>query len=248
MLAGFEKSTGKPPEELSLPWKGMPDLKTGEETVEIFRSWRPHSMLFNLPNGNSMALSHEDECPLHPRSIVVVDDVYCIFLGMLLENTCDLRSHYGLSRQVTEAMVVVEAYKVLRDRTPYPPDQVVRDLQGKFAFVLFDARANTLFIARDRDGCIPLQWRMARDGSLVCSDDPNVIAEACGNCCTFFPPGCIYMSGDHPLNKIRAITWEDDEGNISSVLFQVDLFTRLRSIPRTDSSANWAGVTTVDGE
>ncbi|GMP72463.1 hypothetical protein CsSME_00030496 [Camellia sinensis var. sinensis] len=164
MLAGFEKSTGKPPEELSLPWKGMPDLKTGEETVEIFRSWRPHSMLFNLPNGNSMALSHEDECPLHP-------------------------SHYGLSRQVTEAMVVVEAYKVLRDRTPYPPDQVVRDLQGKFAFVLFDARANTLFIARDRDGCIPLQWRMARDGSLVCSDDPNVIAEACGNCCTFFPPG-----------------------------------------------------------
>ncbi|CAL5409842.1 unnamed protein product [Camellia sinensis] len=179
----FEKSTGKPPEELSLPLKGMPDLKTGEETVEIFRSWRPHSMLFNLPNGNSMALSHEDECPLYPRKGLLLSWTMCIAFSL----EC-LRSHYGLSRQVTEAMVVVEAYKVLRDRTPYPPDQVVRDLQGKFACVLFDARANTLFIARDRDGCIPLQWRMARDGSLVCSDDPNVIAEACGNCCTFFPP------------------------------------------------------------
>ncbi|CAL5412220.1 unnamed protein product [Camellia sinensis] len=111
-----------------------------------------------------------------------------------------LRSHYGLSRQVTEAMVVVEAYKVLRDRTPYPPDQVVRDLQGKFACVLFDARANTLFIARDRDGCIPLQWRMARDGSLVCSDDPNVIAEACGNCCTFFPPGFLLFFTQYILH------------------------------------------------
>ncbi|GMP72456.1 hypothetical protein CsSME_00030491 [Camellia sinensis var. sinensis] len=92
MLEVFEKSTGKLPEELSLPLKGMLDSKTGEKIVEIFHSWWPHSTLFNLPNGNSMVLSHEDECPLHPRSIVVVDDVYCIFLGML-ENTCDLRSH-----------------------------------------------------------------------------------------------------------------------------------------------------------
>ncbi|KAI8000510.1 Stem-specific protein TSJT1 [Camellia lanceoleosa] len=71
--------------------------------------------------------------------------VLCI-QGLLLSWT--MCSHYGLSRQATEAMVVVEAYKVSRDRAPYPPDQVVRDLQGKFAFVLFDARAHTLFIAR----------------------------------------------------------------------------------------------------
>ena len=45
-------------------------------------------------------------------------------------------------------MVVVEAYKVLRDRAPYPPDQVIRDLEGKFAFILFDAKGGTLFTAR----------------------------------------------------------------------------------------------------
>jgi len=45
-------------------------------------------------------------------------------------------------------MVIVEVYKVLRDRAPYPSDQVIKDLEGKFAFILFDARSGTLFIAR----------------------------------------------------------------------------------------------------
>lgn len=77
----------------------------------------------------------------------MMDDVFCIFAGSL-ENMCDLRRHYGLWRQATEAMVVVEAYKVLRDRAPYPADQVLKDLQGKFAFILFDAKSSTFFTAR----------------------------------------------------------------------------------------------------
>ncbi|GFZ06223.1 hypothetical protein Acr_18g0003930 [Actinidia rufa] len=235
MLAVFEKSVGNPPEGLSLPLKGRQqpsESKSGEEVVDIFQSWRADTTLYKVPNGSSMALSHEDECPLHPRSIVVVDDVFCIFVGML-ENTCELRRHYGLSRQATESMVVVEAYKVLRDRAPYPPDQVVRGLKGKFAFVLFDAKSSTLFLARDRDGSVPFHWAMASDGSLICSDDPKIIAEACGKCYTPFPPGCIFMnrsgliSFDHPLNKVRAIAREDEEGNICAVIFQVDLYTRL---------------------
>lgn len=60
----------------------------------------------------------------------------------------ELKRHYGLSRQATEAMVLIEAYKVLRDRAPYPPDQVIKDLEGKFAFVLFDARSHIPFAGR----------------------------------------------------------------------------------------------------
>lgn len=45
-------------------------------------------------------------------------------------------------------MVVVEAYKVLRDRAPYPVDQVIKELDGKFSFVLFDSKATKLFLAR----------------------------------------------------------------------------------------------------
>lgn len=77
----------------------------------------------------------------------MLDDIFCIFSGALY-NTCDMRRHYGLSRQATEAMIVIEAYKVLRDRAPYPPDQVVKELQGKFAFILFDSKASVLFLAR----------------------------------------------------------------------------------------------------
>lgn len=76
-----------------------------------------------------------------------MDDIFCIFSGGL-DNTFDLRKYYGLSRQATEAMIMVEAYKVLRDRAPYPPDQVIKELEGKFAFILFDSKVSTLFVAR----------------------------------------------------------------------------------------------------
>lgn len=76
-----------------------------------------------------------------------MDDIFCIFSGAL-DNTSDLSRYYGLHRQTTEAMIIVEAYKVLRDRAPYPPDQVIKGLEGKFSFVLFDSRSSVLFIAR----------------------------------------------------------------------------------------------------
>ncbi|KAL0398601.1 UNVERIFIED_CONTAM: Stem-specific protein TSJT1 [Sesamum radiatum] len=126
--------------------------------------------LYNLSSGNFLALSHRDENPAHPRCIIVMDDIFCIFSGALY-NTCDLRRHY-LSRQATEAMIIIEAYK-------------------------------------DRDGCVQLHWGTAADGSLVCTDDPNVISAACGKCYTPFPPGCIFISGnglisfDHPLKGKR---------------------------------------------
>lgn len=56
------------------------------------------------------------------------------------------------------------------------------------------------------------------------------------------------MSFDHPLHKVRAIAREDDDGSISAIIFQVDLLTRLPSIPRTGSAANWAGAAVVNEE
>lgn len=56
------------------------------------------------------------------------------------------------------------------------------------------------------------------------------------------------ISFDHPLHKVKAIAREDDDGKICGVIFQVDLFTRLPSIPRTGSAANWADITVQEGE
>ncbi|CAH9141695.1 unnamed protein product [Cuscuta epithymum] len=252
MLAVFEQSIAKPPPELSRrPRTGLSGCKSREEIAASFRSRRPaDTTLYNLTNANFLGLTHGGENPLFPRSIVVMEDIFCIFCGVL-DNTCDLRKYYGLSRQATEGSIMVEAYKVLRDRAPYPPDQVIKGLDGKFAFILFDYKTSTLFLARDREGSVPLHWGVGADESLVCSDDAEFINAACGgHCYTPFPPGCIFMSGsgglksfDHPMHKVRGMVRQEGAGGeVNAVIFQVDFYTRIPSIPRTGSASNWADV------
>lgn len=74
------------------------------------------------------------------------DDIYCLFLGSL-NNLFMLNKQYGLTKCTTEAMFVIEAYRTLRDRGPYPADQVVKDLEGSFAFVVYDSKAGSVFTA-----------------------------------------------------------------------------------------------------
>jgi len=80
------------------------------------------------------------------RSLGVVDDIFCIFEG-ILDNVAVLRQQYGLNKSANEVAIVIEAYRTLRDRGPYPADQVVRDLSGKFSFVLYDSASQALFTA-----------------------------------------------------------------------------------------------------
>ncbi|RZB82590.1 Stem-specific protein TSJT1 [Glycine soja] len=210
MLAVFAKAIGKPPEELRLPAMGSNNSRPQKKLYRnfnlcgrILRFTTFHmGILWHCPMKMKVqytpVLNFEfsscvsTKTTLENRgiqlklgyyvnlSIVVLDDIFCIFMGSLA-NIAELRHHYGLARQATEAMIVIEAYKALRDRAPYPPDQVVKHLDGKFAFIIFDAKTYTLFKARDREGSVKFQWGMARDGSLVCSDDPTIIREGCGN-------------------------------------------------------------------
>lgn len=75
-----------------------------------------------------------------------MDNVFCLFQGHV-ENIASLKQLYGLGKTTNEAIIVIEAYKTLRDRGPFPASQVVRDLRGHFAFVLFDISSNSTFIA-----------------------------------------------------------------------------------------------------
>lgn len=74
------------------------------------------------------------------------DDIYCLFLGSL-NNLCSQIKQYGLSKGTNEAMFVIEAYRTLRDRGPYPADQVIKDMEGSFAFVVYDSKAGKVFTA-----------------------------------------------------------------------------------------------------
>ncbi|KAK1290488.1 Stem-specific protein TSJT1 [Acorus calamus] len=264
MLAVFENSIGKPPEPLGVSLIGRTTSKSRPEIADLYGSRRPDSTFYNLSNGNFIAVSRDAGNLVRP-SVVVMDDVFCIFIGNI-ENICDLRRHYGLSRNTNEAMLLVEVYKVLRDRAPYPTDQVINDLTGEFAFLLFDAKFNHVFAARLGDGGSPGETEEGEEGgvgmveckgefvqaaaALVVGETwsqkyVKVIAEI-----TLTPPwvndtGCVFLSGSglvsfvHPMYKVRAIKREDEKGNICGVMFQVDLFSRLPSIPRVGSAANW---------
>lgn len=80
------------------------------------------------------------------RSLGVKDEIFCLFEGAL-DNLGSLRNHYGLPKSVNEVILVIEAYKALRDRAPYPAEHVVGHLSGSFAFILFDNSTSTLFVA-----------------------------------------------------------------------------------------------------
>lgn len=70
MLAVFAKAIGKPPQELTLPSTASNNSKTTEEIVNKFQSLWPDSAVYNIPDGNYMALSHQHQNPTHPRFII----------------------------------------------------------------------------------------------------------------------------------------------------------------------------------
>jgi hypothetical protein len=69
-----------------------------------------------------------------------------MFQGTIV-NVAVLKQQYGLSKGANEVNIIIEAYRTLRDRGPYPADQVVRDISGKFAFVLYDCSTKSVFMA-----------------------------------------------------------------------------------------------------
>lgn len=75
-----------------------------------------------------------------------MDEIFCLFQGHI-DNVAHLKQQYGLSKTANEVIIVIEAYRTLRDRGPYSAEQVVRDIHGKFAFILFDSGSKATFIA-----------------------------------------------------------------------------------------------------
>ncbi|KAH0872720.1 hypothetical protein HID58_070082 [Brassica napus] len=248
MLAIFQKTFAHPPEELNSPASNLSGKtpKLPGETLSDFLSNHPDSA-FSMSFGDSAVLAFaRPENSHRPRMFSGIDGIYCVFLGAL-NNLCDLNKQYGLSgKSSNEAMFVIEAYRTLRDRGPYPADQVLRGLDGSFAFVVYDAQTSSVFAALGSDGAESLYWGIAADGSVVMSDDLKVIKQGCAKSFAPFPTGCMFhsesglMSYEHPKNKMKAMQRIDSEGVICGANFKVDACSKINSIPRRGSEANWS--------
>ncbi|KVI00975.1 stem-specific protein TSJT1-like [Cynara cardunculus var. scolymus] len=193
----------------------------------------------------SLAFSPSSQTPLpHQRLFCSVDDIYCIFLGGL-NNLCALNKQYGLTKLANEPMFIIQAYKTLRDRGPYPAHSVLKELEGSFGFILYDLKAKSVFISLGADGGVKLFWGIAVDGSVVISDDLGVIKSSCFKSFAPFPTGCMYhtegglMSFEHPKQKMKAISRIDSEGAMCGATFKVDIHSKTQTMPRVGSEAHW---------
>ncbi|KAA8523873.1 hypothetical protein F0562_010296 [Nyssa sinensis] len=248
MLAIFHKAFAHPPEELnsSASLHGSMKPKLPEETLKEFLSAHPTNT-FSMSFGHAAVLAYVQlDQPYSPnqRLFCASDDINCLFLGSL-NNLCSLIRQYGLSKGTNEAMFVIEAYRTLRDRGPYPADQVVKDMDGSFAFVIYDSKAGTVFAALGSDGGVQLFWGIAADGSVVISDNLEVIKAGCAKSYAPFPTGCMFhsegglISFEHPMKKMKAMPRIDSEGVMCGANFKVDVYSRVNSIPRVGSETNW---------
>ncbi|XP_058082517.1 stem-specific protein TSJT1-like [Magnolia sinica] len=249
MLGIFQKAVAQPPKELNSPVASSEVCRKPTHPNEIlkeFLSSHPHNSLSaTIGDGAIMAYARDDRhFSIHQRLFCGYDDIYCLFFGNL-NNLSTLIKQYGLTKASNEAMVVIEAYRTLRDRGPYPADQVVKDLNGSFSFLIFDSKAGTVFSALGSDGGVELFWGIAADGSVVISDDLEVVKGGCGRSFAPFPAGCMFhsngglMSFEHPMHKMKAMPRVDSEGVMCGASFNVDKYSRVNSMPRVGSEANW---------
>lgn len=149
--------------------------------------------------------------------MAVKEEIFCLFEGAL-DNLGSLRTQYGLPKSTNEVVLVIEAYKALRDRAPYPADHVVGHLSGSFAFILFDNSTSTLFVASDQIGKVPLYWGITADGYVAFADDAGLLKGACGKSLASFPQGCFFSTAvgelrcyENPKNKITAEPAPEEE-------------------------------------
>ncbi|CAL4919524.1 unnamed protein product [Urochloa decumbens] len=164
-----------------------------------------------------------------------------------IENVAILKQQYGLSKGANEVNIIIEAYRTLRDRGPYPADQVVRDISGKFAFVLYDCSTKSVFMAADADGNVPFYWGVDSDGRLVVSDDAEIVKKACGKSSAPFPKGFFFttsgglQSYEHPMNEVKPVPRVDSKGEVCGTTYTVDATAKKdASIPRVGSAADWS--------
>ncbi|CAH9113781.1 unnamed protein product [Cuscuta europaea] len=248
MLAIFKRGLVDPPKELNSPDSSFGNLVPPQMAINNFLSSN-HNNGFSLGFGDQALLAFSSAKPSsllsHQRLFCGLNEMYCIFLGSL-NNLCSLNRQYGLSKGGNEAMLVIEAYRTLRDRGPYPAHQVLKDLEGNFGFVIYDHKAGTVFAALGESESVKLYWGIGEDGSVMMSDNVDVIKQSCGKSFAPFPNGCMYHSGrglmsfEHPMKEMKAMPRVDSEGAMCGAFFKVDPFSKPNNtMPRVGSEANW---------
>jgi asparagine synthetase B (glutamine-hydrolysing) len=235
MLAVFSGAVVEVPAELVAAGSRTPSPKTrASELVNRFLGSAEPAVSMHLGDLGSLAYSHTNQALLRPRSFAAKDEIFCLFEGVL-DNLGRLNQQYGLSKGANEVLLVIEAYKTLRDRAPYPLSFMLSQLTGSYAFVLFDKSTSSLLVASDPEGKVPLFWGITADGCVAFSDDIDMLKGSCGKSLAPFPQGCFYSNAlgglkcyENPKNKVTAVPANEEE--ICGATFKVEGSTVLTAL------------------
>lgn len=86
----------------------------------------------------------------------------------------------------------------------------VDDLNGIFAFVLYDADAGRWLVARDPMGVIPLYWGRDADGVLHVASEMKALTPVCVDV-SEFPPGHVWTSDGGEPRRYHHRSWQSFE-------------------------------------
>ncbi|MGO4223220.1 asparagine synthase B [Lysobacter sp. TAF61] len=84
----------------------------------------------------------------------------------------------------------------------------LNELNGIFAFALWDAGRKRYLIARDPIGVCPLYWGHDRDGRLCVASEMKALCDVCADVAQF-PPGHYYDSASGELVRYYIKAWRD---------------------------------------
>jgi len=87
-------------------------------------------------------------------------------------------------------------------------ENFLNDLQGMFAFVLYDESADRYLIARDPIGIIPLYYGYDDDHQLYVASEMKALVDVC-SIVMEFPPGHCWVSGDEKPKPYYRRDWQD---------------------------------------
>eukprot|EP00243_Klebsormidium_subtile_P001394 TRINITY_DN1240_c0_g1_i1.p1 TRINITY_DN1240_c0_g1~~TRINITY_DN1240_c0_g1_i1.p1 ORF type:complete len:262 (+),score=59.45 TRINITY_DN1240_c0_g1_i1:239-1024(+) len=241
MLAVFEKAIAHAPAGLDarVHLQGTASAKnqelTGMSGLEILNAFKERQVAVHFGQGSGLAysLEHQREL-LRPRAFVSQESVFLLFKGHL-SNMNKLRQMYGITKAVTEELLIIEVYKALRDRAPYPADVAVKHLEGNFGFVLFDQSNSTIFAATDAQNGVGMYWGTATDGSLVFADSKELI-KGCGTSAAPFPSGFYFSNFERglvnyqkPNHSVKAVPHVNSSGQLCGAFFKVDSQAQLNN-------------------
>lgn len=207
----------------------------GDEVFKMFGA--AHAGSISMHFGDDAALRYSG-CGQYNRQFASFDDIFCVFTGSL-HNLCQLRQTYGMCKsRINEPNVVIEMYKALRDRAPFPVSQAVSEFKGSFSFILYDNTNRTVLVAMDGQGKFPLYWGTCQDGTLALSDDVDVLRQGCSTSFAPFPAGCFFTTAsglksfEHPASVLKAVPHIDaTTGNVCGSKFEVDTLAKLEDTP-----------------